>query len=96
MYYLNRSQPPLFAAMVDVYQTSCETTQEFKSRALRCITMEYEYWTSGLKGCAILDEHGNVHLLSRYYANTTSPRPESFKYSVPQLLIGRNSRYLLT
>lgn len=79
VYYLNRSQPPLFAAMVDIYNTSCDATSEFKARSLRCITREYEYWTTSAKGCNIVDAVGNIHLLSRYYANWTLPRPESFK-----------------
>lgn len=82
VYYLNRSQPPLFAAMVDIYSTRCETTPGFKARSLMCIAREYEYWTSSAKGCIIIDAEGKTHLLSRYYANWTRPRPESFKLRV--------------
>lgn len=66
--------------MVDLFVTSCDTSQEFAVRALTCITTEYEYWTTGNKSCIIVDCEGTAHYLSRYYANWSSPRPESFRY----------------
>eukprot|EP00892_Ulva_mutabilis_P008365 jgi/Ulvmu1/5900/UM026_0021.1 len=79
VYYLNRSQPPLFASMVNLFVDRCQPSSDFKTRALTCITTEYEYWTSGCKGCSIIDSDGISHELSRYYVNWPGPRPESFK-----------------
>jgi alpha,alpha-trehalase len=79
-YYLNRSQPPLLSQMVKaVYEATSD--QNLLMTALPLLIREHSYWTSGMK--AVNVSAGNqTYQLSRYYANWTLPRPESWREDV--------------
>eukprot|EP00879_Flechtneria_rotunda_P007623 GHRR01007995.1.p1 GENE.GHRR01007995.1~~GHRR01007995.1.p1 ORF type:complete len:511 (+),score=72.93 GHRR01007995.1:1352-2884(+) len=81
VYYLNRSQPPLLSAMVRaLYEASGAATQlPLLQRALPLLVTEHQYWTRPPKALNISDANGNVHSLSRYWADWYQPRPESYR-----------------
>ena len=82
-YYLGRSQPPYFAAMVGLYATATDTTQALKY--LDAMELEYQFWMSG---AGTLDP-GTANrrvvrmrdgaLLNRYWDDRPEPRPESYR-----------------
>lgn len=49
------------------------------SRALPPLLREHEYWTTGDKAVTVVAADGSRHNLSRYWANWTAPRPESYR-----------------
>ena len=81
-YYLGRSQPPFFAAMVGLYATATDTTQAL--RYLDALEAEYRFWMDGsdlLKpGQAVrrvvMMPEGVV--LNRYWDDLPGPRPEAY------------------
>jgi alpha,alpha-trehalase len=88
VYYLDRSQPPIFAQMImKFYEVSAKSDelslkkkQEIESfvlnRALGYMIQEYEYWMAHKSvEFAIKDK---LYVLNIYKANTESPRPESY------------------
>lgn len=89
IYYLNRSQPPYFAQMVqmfyDVSMQSTELTLQKKleirkfvlNRALSSMIKEYEYWMAN-KTMEITTSDGQLHTYNIYRADTNRPRPESY------------------
>ena len=89
-YYLNRSQPPLLAAMVEsVWQSTQDV--EFLRKALPAIDKELEWWREHPRSLLIKsssssssneNESEPEYLVSRYYATWTHPRPESLKEDV--------------
>jgi len=81
-YYLNRSQPPLLSEIVrNVY--SATRNRPLLRRTLPALLTEHAFFTSGNKGVRVRDPStGAVHCLSRYYANWTKPRPESYREDV--------------
>ncbi len=82
-YYLGRSQPPYFAAMVGLYAAATDTTQALKY--LEAMELEYQFWMSG----AGTLEPGTANrrvvkmrdgaLLNRYWDDRPEPRPESYR-----------------
>eukprot|EP00891_Asterochloris_glomerata_P003247 jgi/Astpho2/3247/e_gw1.00052.22.1_t len=80
-YYLNRSQPPLLSQMVSlVYNANPDIS--LLQDALPLLQDEHDYWTSAPKGLQVAGPDGEVYSLSRYYANWTLPRPESYTEDV--------------
>ncbi|BBM98111.1 alpha,alpha-trehalase [Marchantia polymorpha subsp. ruderalis] len=78
-YYLNRSQPPLLSQMVRaVYEATGDA--RLLERAVPILIREHGFWTSAPHSVGVVDAHGTVHSLSRYYANWNTPRPESYVY----------------
>ncbi|CAD7701963.1 unnamed protein product [Ostreobium quekettii] len=77
VYYLNRSQPPLLSAMVDlIWQaTGCV---EFLAYATPLLVREHSYWMVHPHCVRVKGLSGQVHNLSRYHADWTLPRPESY------------------
>eukprot|EP00898_Chlorokybus_atmophyticus_P005456 jgi/Chlat1/5911/Chrsp4S06406 len=76
VYYLNRSQPPLLSSTVlEYYQYTDDI--DLVREALPLLQEEYAYWTRGKKLVRV-EQGGRVHELSRYYAETDLPRPESY------------------
>jgi alpha,alpha-trehalase len=88
-YYLNRSQPPLLAAMVSEVHAAAPDLGLLK-RALGALRAEHAYWTSPPKLVAVSARPGRGkrrkereesapphYLVSRYYASWDLPRPES-------------------
>lgn len=85
-YYLTRSQPPYFAAMVALYAGATDTGQALAY--LDALEKEYAFWMDGadqLKSGqfyrrAVRMPDGVV--LNRYWDDSNEPRPESYKPDV--------------
>lgn len=86
IYYLNRSQPPYFAQMVEKYYESCmhapDLDSEAKSEcerfvleeALPCLIKEYDFWMSERTA-----KTNNYEFdFNIFRADTNKPRPESY------------------
>ena len=82
VYYLNRSQPPLLTSCVAaVYEATRDGT--WLRQALPLLVQEYSYLMRSERVITVRDaETGENHQLSRYFANTTRPRPESYREDV--------------
>ena len=82
-YYLSRSQPPFFYAMVGLLNS--EDPAASYSRYLPQLRREYAFWMQGEKGLA----HGTAHrrvvampdgaVLNRYWDDADTPRDESYR-----------------
>jgi alpha,alpha-trehalase len=89
-YYLSRSQPPFFAAMVGLYARATDTTHALAY--LDALEKEYAFWMDGagqlkpgqLYRRAVRMPDGVV--LNRYWDDSNEPRPESFR---PDVEIGQ-------
>ncbi len=85
-YYLSRSQPPFFAAMVSLYQQLQGT--DAAVRFLPQLEKEYRYWMAGAEDLEPGQSHRRVVLmtdgsiLNRYYDELDRPRPESHREDV--------------
>jgi alpha,alpha-trehalase len=82
-YYLGRSQPPYFAAMVGLYSTATDTSQA--PRYLAALEKEHAFWMDGADrltpGTAFrrVVKLPNGALLNRYWDDIPEPRPESYR-----------------
>ena len=82
-YYLGRSQPPYFAAMVGLYATATDTTQALKY--LDAMEAEYAFWMDGAAALAPGEANRRAvrmrdgALLNRYWDDRPEPRPESYR-----------------
>jgi alpha,alpha-trehalase len=82
-YYLSRSQPPYFGAMVGLYASATDTGQAL--RYLDALELEHAFWMEGADRLAPGDAHrrvvrlGNGAVLNRYWDDRADPRPESYK-----------------
>lgn len=91
-YYLSRSQPPFFAAMVGLYAQATDTTEAL--RYLTALETEHAFWMNGSSGLTPGQGHRRVvrlrdgSVLNRYWDDRTDPRPESYKpdYELGQTL----------
>jgi len=80
-YYLSRSQPPFFAAMVEL-----QATRDAGAliKRLPQLEREYEFWMDGAKGLAPGAAHRRVvrladgSLLNRYWDDLATPRDEAY------------------
>ena len=85
-YYLGRSQPPYFAAMVGLYATATDSTQAL--RYLDALEAEHAFWMEGAEGLAPGTAHRRVVMLAdgtvlnRYWDDMPAPRPESYREDV--------------
>jgi len=85
-YYLGRSQPPFFAAMVGLYGEATDSTQAL--RYLDAMQAEYAFWMEGAAAVKPNTAHRRVvklsdgTLLNRYYDDIAEPRPESYREDV--------------
>lgn len=85
-YYLSRSQPPFFSAMVALYANEAGISQAL--RYLPYLEKEYRFWMSGRNQATQGQPVGRVvrmpdnSLLNRYYDSMDTPRPESFREDV--------------
>jgi alpha,alpha-trehalase len=81
-YYLSRSQPPFFAAMVEL-QAEHEGEGALVKR-LPQLQREHEFWMEGAKGLPAGSGHRRVvrladgSLLNRYWDDLATPRDESY------------------
>jgi len=80
-YYLSRSQPPVFALMVDLFE------QHGIHRAIQYLPQlkrEYKFWMAGSEGLAVGDSRRHVvrmpngAFLNRYWDDRDTPREEGY------------------
>jgi alpha,alpha-trehalase len=82
-YYLSRSQPPYFAAMVGLYATATDTTQAL--RYLDALEAEHAFWMDGADRLEPAQTYRRVvrlpdgPVLNRYWDDLAEPRPESYR-----------------
>ncbi|PRW32561.1 putative trehalase [Chlorella sorokiniana] len=76
-YYLNRSQPPLYSAMVAIVYEATQDLSILRNH-LPAILLEHAYWTSPPKQVVAVGPTGQRYNVSRYYARWQQPRPESY------------------
>lgn len=82
-YYLGRSQPPYFAAMVGLFAAATDTAQAMKY--LETMEAEYAFWMDGASALAPGEANRRVvkmrdgALLNRYWDDRPEPRPESYR-----------------
>ena len=85
-YYLSRSQPPFFSAMVELIAT--RDGDAVILRFLPEMQAEYEYWKEGAKTFATGTAHRHVvrlrdgTVLNRYWDDRAMPRDESYRADV--------------
>ncbi len=100
-YYLSRSQPPFFAAMVGLYAQATDTAQALTY--LDALEAEHAFWMDGAERLAPGQAYRRVvklrdgSILNRYWDDRADPRPESFRpdYELGQTLpaAGREAFY---
>jgi alpha,alpha-trehalase len=89
-YYLTRSQPPYFAAMVAVYARATDNAHALPY--LDAVEKEYAFWMDGADTLAVGHAFRRVVRLSdsvvlnRYWDDSSEPRPESYR---PDVEIGQ-------
>lgn len=91
-YYLGRSQPPYFAAMVGLYAAATDTTQAL--RYLDALETEHAFWMDGAELLHPAEAYRRVvmmpdgAILNRYWDDLPGPRPEAYKpdYQLAQTL----------
>ncbi len=91
-YYLGRSQPPFFAAMVGLYAKATDTTQAL--RYLNAMEAEHAFWMDGADRLTPGHAYRRVVMmpegvaLNRYWDDLPGPRPESYRadFQVAQTL----------
>lgn len=85
-YYLSRSQPPFFAAMVSLFREL--RGDAAAARYLPQLEAEHRFWMAGASEIAPGDQHRRAvrmadgAFLNRYYDDSHSPRPESYREDV--------------
>ena len=85
-YYLSRSQPPFFFAMVGLL--SKDDPAAAYARYLPQLKLEYEFWMEGEKGLHSGDTHRHLvalpdgSILNRYWDDKDTPRDESYRDDV--------------
>jgi len=89
-YYLTRSQPPYFAAMVGLYARATDTARALVY--LDAMEKEYAFWMDGADTLSIGHAYRRVVrlpggvVLNRYWDDSNEPRPESYR---PDVEIGQ-------
>jgi alpha,alpha-trehalase len=82
-YYLGRSQPPYFGAMVGLYARAADSTEAL--RYLDALEAEHTFWMDGAGRLAPGTASRRVvrlrdgALLNRYFDDIPEPRPESYR-----------------
>jgi len=85
-YYLSRSQPPFFAAMVGLYARATDTTQALPY--LEALEAEHAFWMNGAERLApgsgqayrrVVRLREGGPLLNRYWDDLPEPRPEAYR-----------------
>jgi len=83
-YYLSRSQPPFFAAMVGLYARAADTARVLSY--LDALETEYAFWMDGADRLEPGQAHRRVvrmsdgAVLNRYWDDRAEPRPEAYRY----------------
>ncbi len=91
-YYLSRSQPPFFGAMVGLYAKATDTAQAL--RYLDALEAEHAFWMDGAGRLGPGEAYRRVvrlpagSVLNRYWDDRAEPRPESYRpdYELGQTL----------
>jgi alpha,alpha-trehalase len=89
-YYLSRSQPPYFGAMVALYAAVTDTAEAL--RYLDALEREHAFWMDGADRLAPRSAYRRVvrlasgAVLNRYWDDRADPRPESYR---PDYELGR-------
>ncbi|KAM9988691.1 hypothetical protein ACTFIY_004730 [Dictyostelium cf. discoideum] len=79
IYYLNRSQPPLFTQMVNKYFEATNGSDiEFLQEILPILDQEYQWWMTHRTTELTNGETGESVILNLYNVSNNSPRPESY------------------
>ncbi|MDN3507452.1 MAG: trehalase family glycosidase, partial [Simkaniaceae bacterium] len=76
LYYLSRSQPPLFAVMSDLVE------KDFSPQ----LSQEYHFWMRGVELGQKVHQHvvkTDIGILNRYFDPAEVPRPESYREDLP-------------
>ena len=82
-YYLSRSQPPYFAAMVGLYASTADSTEALVY--LDALEAEHAFWMDGAGGLAPGQAYRRAvrlasgAVLNRYWDDNPEPRPESYR-----------------
>lgn len=82
-YYLSRSQPPFFAAMVGLYATATDTAHALQY--LDALESEHAFWMDGAARLGPGEAYRRVvrmpdgSVLNRYWDDRPEPRPESYR-----------------
>ena len=82
-YYLGRSQPPYFAAMVGLYARATDSARALAY--LDALEKEHAFWMEGAERVAPGEAHRRVvrlrngAILNRYWDDIPEPRPESYR-----------------
>ncbi|KAK7689932.1 hypothetical protein QCA50_006571 [Cerrena zonata] len=77
IYYLDRSQPPLFIHMLDAYVQASNDTSILR-RALPLAEKELTWWATN-RSLSVTSPYTNTtHTMYRYAVNNSAPRPESY------------------
>jgi alpha,alpha-trehalase len=85
-YYLSRSQPPFFAAMVGLYARATDTAQALPW--LEALEHEHAFWMDGADRLAPGTAYRRVvrlpdgAVLNRYWDDRAEPRPEAYREDV--------------
>ena len=85
-YYLTRSQPPYFAAMVALYASATDSTQALPY--LDALEQEHAFWMDGADRLQPGQFYRRVVrmpegvVLNRYWDDSNEPRPESYRPDV--------------
>ncbi|KJA17435.1 glycoside hydrolase family 37 protein [Hypholoma sublateritium FD-334 SS-4] len=77
IYYLNRSQPPLFIQMLSRYVQATNDTS-ILTRALPLAEKELDWWTSNRSVQVTSPFSNQTFTMFHYAVNNTAPRPESY------------------
>jgi alpha,alpha-trehalase len=87
-YYLSRSQPPFFAAMVGLYAGATDTARALPY--LAALEAEHAFWMQGAESLRPGEAYRRVvrlrdgSVLNRYWDDRPEPRPESFRQDYEQ------------
>ncbi|PPQ65887.1 hypothetical protein CVT26_000907 [Gymnopilus dilepis] len=77
IYYLNRSQPPLFIQMLANY-VEASGDRGILTRALPLAEKELAWWSTNRSISVTSPFTNKTHTMFRYAVNNTAPRPESY------------------
>ncbi|KAI0698165.1 glycoside hydrolase family 37 protein [Cytidiella melzeri] len=77
IYYLNRSQPPLFIQMLDAYISESNDTS-ILTRALPLAEKELAWWSTNRTITVTSPFTNTTYDMFHYAVNNTAPRPESY------------------
>lgn len=75
VYYLNRSQPPLFASMVGLY-IDATNDKAWLEKHVDTIEKELHWWMNNRK--FTIDKDGKDYEMYKYFVKSDTPRPESY------------------